>query len=256
MRNILALAQREMRSYFYSPIAYVVITGLILLTQFFFVNLLLVYNKIVIQIKQNPYAGDIPNLNEFIIGRLLATLLVVLVFAIPMLTMRSFAEEKKQGTFELLMTSTLTIKQIVLGKFLGLASIVLVATIAVGTYPLILYFMGEPSPEVGPIFSGVLAFFLCGIAFTSLGLAISCWTENQVVAAIMSMVVLLLLYVVHSVGEATGGNVAMILNRISPVLQSQDLLKGVITGQSLVYFASVVWMGLFLAERALESNKA
>src|SRR5215475_12264333 len=121
MRNVITIAGRELRSYFVSPIAYVVLTGFLLLGGWFFFNLLARFN-LLLQLYlsfRNPEAMQRLNLNEFVIAPLLHNLAVILVILIPVVTMRSIAEEKRSGTYELLMTSPLTVTQIVLGKFLG-----------------------------------------------------------------------------------------------------------------------------------------
>jgi ABC-2 type transport system permease protein len=110
-------------------------------------------------------------------------------------------------------------------------------------------------PEAAPILSGLLAVTLCTLGFVSVGLAVSSFTENQVVAGISSMVALLLLYVIHSPAEAIGGVGAAILNGISPVMQARDMMRGVVTLSSLVYFLSLIGFGLFLSERALEAHR-
>src|SRR5512147_839587 len=121
MKNALTIAGKELRAYFVSPIAYVVLTGFLLLAGWFFFNLLARFNFLlqIYSAFRNPEAQARINLNEFVIAPLLHNLSVVLVILIPVITMRSFAEEKRSGTYELLMTSPLSIAEIVAGKFLG-----------------------------------------------------------------------------------------------------------------------------------------
>src|SRR3954462_7566478 len=122
MRNILAIAGKEIRSLFVSPIAYVVLTGFLLLGGWFFFNLLFRFSYLltIYSGMQNAEAVQSLNLNEYVLAPLLQNLTIVLVIMVPLITMRAFAEEKRAGTYELLLTSPLTVAEIVLGKLLGL----------------------------------------------------------------------------------------------------------------------------------------
>lgn len=196
---------------------------------------------------------EAPNLNQWVIEGLFHTLTVVMVFLIPLLTMRLIADERKNGTFELLVTSPLSISQIVIGKFLGVATVILTMTLLAFCFPLILCIFGDP--EIAPVFSGYLGLLLTALAFASIGMAVSSFTENQIVAGITSMVTLLLFYVINSPAESLGGVAADILNYISPVMQLQDLIRGVISLQSIIYFFSLIILGLYLSVQALESYR-
>lgn len=258
MRKVFAIAKREILSFFVSPVAYFVLAGFIVLGGYFFFNLLalfMVYMNRYRQYQMSAGAGDIPNLNQYVVEGLFQTMVVVLVFLVPLLTMRIIAEDKKKGTFELLVTSPLSIGQIVWGKFLGIATILILMMLTLATFPFLLVIYGEPGPEILPIFSGLLAIILCSLSFASIGMAVSCFTENQVVAGISSMVTLLLLYVIQAPAESLGGTAAEVLNYISPTLQLKDMVRGVITLESLVYFFSVIFLGLFLSKRALEAYR-
>lgn len=254
MRQIAAILRREVLSFFVSPVAYFVIAGFVLLTGYFFFNLLLVYNMYLAQYRGLPFAGvENLNLNQAIVEGLFQTLLIILVFLIPLLTMRIIAEEKRRGTFELLVTSPLSVGQIVIGKFLGLSVVILVMLGLSFAFPLLLAFYGNP--EVLPMFSGMLGLTLCALAFASVGMAVSSFTENQVVAGVSSMVVLLLLYVLHSPAESLGGTAGDVLKYLSPLMQVREMMRGVITLSSVVYFLSLIAAGVFVSIRALEAYR-
>jgi len=256
MRNVIAISKREVLSFFVSPIAYFVIAGFGVLAAWFFFNLLGIFNLELSQYSSMPYyrgAMPAPNLNQLVVERFYHTLIVVLVFLIPMLTMRLIADERRNGTFELLVTSPVSVAEIVLGKFLGVAFIIVVMCVLVALFPLMLYLFGNP--EVLPILSGLLGLILCALGFASVGMAVSAFTENQIVAAVSSMVTLLLLYVIHSPADSLGGTPAAVLTYLSPVLQVVDLIRGVVTIKALVYFGSLILFGLFLSERALEAYR-
>lgn len=254
MRNIVAICKRELLSFFVSPIAYFVITGFILLAGFFFFNYLAMFGAMLRMYQGMPYGmGPDLNLNQTVIEGYYQTLIIILVFLIPLLTMRVLAEEKRRGTFEMLITSPVSVLQIVLGKFLSLAVTIGVMLLLSFVFPLLL--IATANPEVAPIFSGFLAVLLCALGFAAIGMAVSSFTENQIVAGVSSMVTLLLLYVIQAPSESLGGTGAEILKYISPVQQVQDLVKGVVTVTSLVYFVSLMVLGLFLSQRALEAYR-
>jgi ABC-2 type transport system permease protein len=254
MRNIVAICKRELLSFFVSPIAYFVITGFTLLVGFFFFQGLAFFARIFeMAPMMNFRPGQMPNLNEYVVQGLYQTMIVILVFMVPLLTMRTVAEEKRRGTFELLITSPLSISEIVLGKFMGLSVVILIMLGITFIFPGLLIVYGNP--EVAPILSGFLGVVLCTLAFASIGMAASSFTENQIVAGISSMVALLLLYVIQSPSETTGGTVAEVLRYLSPVAQVTDLVKGVITLKSIIYFISLTVFGLFLSQRALEAHR-
>lgn len=257
MRNTIAIFRREILSFFVSPIAYFVITGFILLGGYFFFNLLGVYNMVVARFMQMQGmmapGTAAPNLNQWVVEGYFHTMIVVLVFLIPLLTMRAIAEERRRGTFELLATSPLKVSEIVLGKFLGVGFVILVMILLMGAFPILLCLFGNP--EVKPILSGLAAVALCALGFASVGLAVSAFTENQIVAAVSSMVTLLLLYVIHSPAESLGGIAGDVLMYLSPVMQAKDLIKGVVNLKTLIYFASLIGLGLFMAQRALDAQR-
>lgn len=255
MKNMLAIAKREISSFFVSPVAYFVLAGFFLIAAYFFYNLLGQYNFYLSRASFMQAGGPQPNLNEWVVELLLQTLVVVLVFLVPFLTMRIVAEEKRRGTFELLVTSPISVSDIVFGKFLGVSFVIALMVLSVGAFPLLLVIYGSPGPESGPIWSGLLGLFLCGAAFVSVGMAVSCFTENQVVAGVLAMVTLLLLYMIQAAGQSIGGTAEQVLNYLSPNEQLKGFLKGVISTKAVVYFLSLISGGLFFSHRALEAYR-
>jgi ABC-2 type transport system permease protein len=253
MKNIVAIASKELRSYFVSPIAYVVLTGFLLLGGWFFFNLLARFNFLlsVYSAMQNPEAMEKLNLNEFVIAPLLHNLSVVLVILVPMITMRSFAEERRAGTYELLLTSPLSITEIVLGKFFGAFAFMVVMIGLTGIYPLLLAIYGNP--EVGVMMSGYLGLMLIATAFVAVGLLTSSVTENQIIAAVSCLVVLLLLYVISWPADTAGELLGGVLKYVSLTEHFSEMVKGVIDTKDLVYFGSVIVLALFLTQRSVES---
>jgi len=255
MRNILTIAGKEIRSLFVSPIAYVVLTGFLLLGGWFFFNLLFRFSSAV-----NFYTGmqnveglQGLNLNDYVIAPLLHNLTVVLVIMIPIITMRAFAEEKRSGTYELLLTSPLRVSEIVLGKFLGALVFIAIMISLTAIYPGILLLSGNP--EIGVLAAGYLGLFLIATVFVSVGLLTSALTENQIVAAVICFVVLLLLYVISWPAETAGAPLRDLLKYLSVTEHFAEMAKGLIDTRDLVYFLSLIVLSLFLTHRAVESSR-
>ena len=271
MRNILAIFKREFLSFFVSPIAYMVITGFILLAGYFFFGGLFSFTVWVSRYGSMAMnRPDLMNLNQAVVQGFYHTLIVVLVFLIPFLTMRTIAEERRRGTYELLATSPLAVHEIVIGKFLGVSAVVGAMLLAVFIFPLVLCFFGNPenfpeflrgaatsfgAPEIAPIVSGFFALLLCALAFVSIGIATSAITENQIVAGVSGMVILLLLYVIQGMAESVGGLGEQVLVAISPINYAREMIDGAISIKSLVYFFSLISLGLFFSVRALEGQR-
>jgi ABC-2 type transport system permease protein len=231
----------------------VVLTGFLLLGGWFFFNLLARFNFLLSMYSamRNPEAQTRLNLNEFVIAPLLHNLSVVLVILVPMITMRSFAEEKRSGTYELLMTSPLSITEIVAGKFLGSFAFMLIMIGLTGVYPLILLLYGNP--EMGIIAAGYLGLLVLATSFVTVGLLTSSFTENQIIAAVSCLVLLLLLYVIAWPAETAGPVLGGVLKYLSLTEHFSEMVKGVIDTKDLVYFLSVILLSLFLTHRSVES---
>lgn len=254
MRNVLTIAGRELRSIFVSPIAYVVMTGFLLLGGWFFFNLLARFNLLVSMYSSFQGGAEAMqrlNVNEFVLAPLFHNLSVVLVILIPMITMRGFAEEKRAGTYELLLTSPVATWEIVLGKFVGMVAFISVMVALTSIYGLILWIYGNP--EVGIMVSGYLGLLLLAITFVTIGLFASSLTENQIIAAVTGLVMLLLLFVIAWPADSAGKIVGDVLRYVSVTEHFAGLVKGVIDSKSLVYFVTMIAGWLFLTQRSVES---
>ena len=182
MRNTLAIAGREVRSYFSSPVAYVLLAAFLALAGYFFYALLTAFNQALAlyTMMRNPEALQRFNLNEMVIRPLLHNMSVLLIFIIPALTMRMFPEEKRSGTYELLLTSPVRIGEIVAGKFLGGLVLVTLMVALSGIFGFLLSRYGNP--EVPMMLVGYFGLFLMAVAFLAIGTLISSFTDNVVVA--------------------------------------------------------------------------
>ena len=177
---------------------------------------------------------------------------VILLFVLPMITMRSYAEETRSGTIELLLSSPLTDMEIILGKFLGALTLYAMMLAVTGVHMGFLFYYGEP--ELAPVLSGYLGLLLMGASFISIGLLISSATKNQVVAGMITFAVLLLFWVISWLGNpAAGSTSSQVLAYLSVLDHFDDFSKGVIDTSHLVYYLSFITFGLFLTAKSVDS---
>jgi len=251
MRNVFAIATKELRGYFSSPIAYIVIGFLALLYGWFFYAILSFFNRQSMQMSMGM--GGNMNINQMLIGPLLTNATVVMLFELPMITMRTYAEEKRSGTIELLLTSPVTDTEIILGKFLGAmglyAAMLAVTLIHMG----LLFLYG--TPDWKPVASGYLGLLLMGGCFLSLGLLISSLTRNQIVAGMVTFAVFLMLWVINWIGTFVGPTAQAVLAHVSITDHFDDFARGVIDTKHLVYYLSFISFGLFLTAKSVDSER-
>ena len=253
MRNTLAIWQREMKSYFVSPIAYVVLTVFLFLSGlFFFGNLTEVvqYTMTQAQMGQATQPIDVP---AYVIQSLLKTTSVILLFLVPMLTMGLFSEEKKRGTIELLFTTPVGHFQAMIGKYLASLTFLIILFLSSGITISALFVYGRPDWK--PILSGYLGMFLYGAALLALGLFISTLTENQIVAVVLTFGASLLLWLVRVFANSAVGVTKSVIEYLSVTGHLDDFVKGVIDTSNIIYYVTFAFVGLFLAYRSLESMR-
>jgi ABC-2 type transport system permease protein len=256
MRNTLAIAGKELAGFFVQPVAYVVMTVFLLLSGFFFFELLS-YFQITLQMAaamQNVQILSRLNLNERVIEPLLHNMSIVLVILVPAITMRTFAEEKRTGTYELLLTAPVRTGEIVAGKFIAAAAFVLIMVGLAGIFPIVLAIFGNP--EIGVMVSGYIGLALVAVSFVAVGLFTSSLTQNQIVAAISCFGVLLMLFVISWPAETGAGSVAAGLLRYLAITQHfAQMVTGIIDTKDIVYFLSLILIALFLTQRSVESAR-
>lgn len=231
---MLAIIKRDFRSYFNSPIAYVLIGLFICIMSLFFVDSL--------------NAGIASFTTNFI-----SSMSYLLLFIVPILTMRSFAEDKKSGTEVLLMTSPVRVYQVVLGKYLAATAVFLVMAVVSLVFPLVLLIYGKP--DGATLFSSYLGFVLLGMVFISVGIFASSLTENQIVAAIISFVSLFALTSISFIGNYVGGFVGKVLDQLSFIERYYELYYGIIDITSIIFMLSFAAVFVFLTVRILERKR-
>ena len=255
MNNILAIAHKELKGYFASPVAYVVIGFSAILFGWFFVNLLYYFDRMALQAGSGFQGPQAVNVNEILISPLFLNVSVILLFTLPLITMRTYAEEKRSGTIELLLTSPLTDLQIVVGKFLG-GLVLYVAMLAV-TVVHMGFLFAYGNPEWRPVATGYLGLLLMGGCFLSLGLFVSSLTRNQIVAAVITFGVFLMLWVIDWIGSdpGIGPRTKQVLEYLSITGHFDDFTKGVLDTRHVVYYLSFIFFGLFLTVRSVDSER-
>jgi ABC-2 type transport system permease protein len=252
MSNILAIAQKELRSYFASPIAYIVIGLWALLYGYFYSSLLAFFVRQSMQMSQ--FGGAQPvNINEQMLRLLFQNVTILVLFLMPMITMRTYSEEKRSGTIELLLTSPVTDLQIILGKFFGALGLY-AAMLAVTLIHIAMLFI-YGNPEWKPIATAYLGLLLFGACFISVGLLISSLTKNQIVAGTVSFGVFLLLWVLDWMGTFAGPRVSALLSYLSIIGHFDDFTKGVLDTTHLIYYLSFITFGLFLTAKSVDTER-
>ena len=253
MSNILAITQKELKGYFASPIAYVVIGFYALIFGFFFYSLVLYFDRQSMQMLGLGGGSPPVNVNENMIRPAFLNAMVVFLFVLPMITMRTYAEEKRSGTIELLLTSPLTDFQIIMGKFLGAMSLY-AAMLAVTLIHIALLFMAG-KPEWIPILTTYLGLLLMGGCFIAVGLLISSLTKNQIVSGMVTFAVFLLLWVINWIASFTGPTTQSVLNYLSITDHFDDFTRGILDTKHLIYYFSVMSFGLFLTARSVDTER-
>lgn len=259
MTRVAAIFRRELRSQIVSPVAWIVWTLFLLLAGWFFFNLVSQFSvllgnyQVYAQLTSNPELIQRVNLNEVVVSGLLRNLLLLLVFFIPILTMRSFAEERKQGTDELLLTAPVGPGEIVAGKYLGLLFVTGCMVAATLVFVGILTRYGDP--EMGPVWTGLLGLALAAASLAALGLAVSTLTASQVTAAVTSFVLFLVLFVLDWPAESVQGWLRALLKGLSLPARFDGFAKGLVTSPDVLYFLSLAALGLFVARGTVASQR-
>lgn len=251
MRNILAIAQRELNGYFSSPIGYVLIGFFALLFGWFFYVPLAFFEQQSMQAGMNP--GQALNINQMLVGPAFMNTTVIMLLVFPLITMRTYSEEKRSGTIELLLTSPLTDVEIILGKFLGAMALYTAMLSITLIHMSILFIFGDP--EWKPIATGYLGLLLMGGCFLSLGLFISSLTKNQIVAAMATFAVFLMLWVLNWISTFVGPTTQAVLAHLSITEHFDDFAKGIIDTKHVIYYLSFIAFGLFLTMKSVDSER-
>lgn len=234
IRNILAIAEKEIRSYFVSPVAWVVTAMFIAMWGYLFAIIL----------TSSREANLRPLLNNFSVTFLLAG---------PLLTMRLVSEEARTGTLELLLTQPIREVELVLGKYLG--SVVFLLFM----FAMTLYFVGVTSafgnPDKGPLVGGYIGVLLQGMSFLAIGLMASALSQNQIISAAITFVTLLMLWLSDALSRVLGGTAAQVAQYVSITKRFEDMPRGVIDTKDVVFFLSIIVACLFITTQIIAARR-
>jgi ABC-2 type transport system permease protein len=248
--NTWTIARKELSSYFRSPIAYGVMAFFALIAGYFFYVAVVFFVRR--GIESSMMGQSFPmDLNEYIIRPLFSNVSVIGLFLIPMITMRLFAEEKRTGTIELLVTSPLSDLEIILGKWIAAMTLYAAMLGISGVSLLVLFAYGKP--DWRPILIGYLGLLLQGGCLLAIGTFVSTCTKNQIVAGVAGFAICLLLWVLDWASSFGTTVLDKVISYLSVLQHFDSFSKGVLDTKDIVYYLSVIFIGLFLTARSLES---
>lgn len=250
MRNVLLICKKEVKSYFASPIAYLLMAFFALIFGFGFFTATRDFVRFSFQAQMMGQQQP-TNVNEQIIRPLLGFASTIALFLIPMISMRLFAEEKRTGTIELLLTSPVKDMEIILGKWLG-AVLLYLCVLAMSMINIAMLFMWG-KPDLKPVLVAYLGLLIQGACLLAIGGFISTTTKNQIVAGGVTFFVCLLLWLLSWFTAFDSTIPAQIVNYISIVTHFENFSKGVLDSKDVVFYLSMIFFSLFITSRSLES---
>ena len=252
MSNILTIAKRELRHYFATPTGWLALCAFLVITGFFFVLELRWYTMESMEAAYSPYREPM-NLGAHLVAPFYGEISLILLMLCPALSMRLFADDRRQRSFELLLTSPVSTAEIVLGKYLGGMAFASIMVAATAHYALLLIWVGEP--DLGQLGSAYLSVFLLVGAFMAVGLLTSAMTESQVVALVLALVALLLFWALAAVGMIGTGPVTEAIGEASLFNHAEPLGRGVLRLRDVVYYVSFIAVFLFATHQRVEGMR-
>lgn len=254
MHNSAVIARKELKHYFITPTGYIILSLFAILTGWLFFHHVNYFNYLVThyQMSQRPDVLNEINLNRFVIARLFDDILLLMVFFLPALTMRLIAEEKKQKTLELMLSSAVTTKEIVAGKYLSVLMFLALMLGLTWVYPAVLFIYGSPGPDIVPIITGYAGLFLVGGCVLSVGIFASSITENQIVAFILAVFISYLFYVISLPASTIGGFLGELLRYLSLKDNFGGFARAFISTRVLIYYISFTFIWLLFTHRVIE----
>jgi ABC-2 type transport system permease protein len=245
--------KKELRLYFTSPVAYVVVTIFLLIAGYFFYSIFAFFSLASMQAAMNPAMGRDLNVTDNVMRPLFSNISVILLLLMPLVTMRLFAEERRSGTIELLLTYPVRDGAVLVGKYL--AALALYGTMLALTllYPGLLAYFARV--EWGPLVTGYLGLLLMGSMFLAVGIFASSLTENQIIASITTFGILLIFWVIGWSADYAGGTWGKLLTHLSILEHYDSFAKGVLDTKDVLYYLNFTILALFLTLRSLEARR-
>jgi len=250
MKAFNSLFKRELYSCFLSPVAYAVLGIFLLLCGYFFSRNMAYFSYLSVQAGYDASLQTHVNNNELILRPLFSNITLMLIFLVPLLTMRTFSEEKKQGTLELLLSYPAGDLSIVMAKNGACFLVVLLGLLGTAIYPIILLALSQP--DTGPIFTGYLGLILLAGSLVSVGVFFSILTENQTVAAVSSFGIILLLWSLAWFAEFVPGILGTLLGELSIQSHFQSFVRGQVSTRDVIYFFNISGFFIYLSVQALK----
>lgn len=252
LANTTAVARRELLVFFTSPIAYALIVIFLVVTGWIYNSGFTYFSILSFQVGRNPYLTDL-NVNYNVLSPTFGNMSVILLFILPLLTMRLFAEEKKTGTFELMMSYPIRESEVIIGKFGAAWLVYVIMLLPTVLYPALATAFAET--DLGPVYTSYLGLLLLGAAYIALGLFISSLTENQIVAAALTLGALMVLWQLGGMSRLSTSLAAKVLADLSIIVHFDNFAAGVIDSHDVVYYLAFTTFFLFLTARSLESKR-
>jgi ABC-2 type transport system permease protein len=251
--KIWPIFKKEMRLYFTSPVAWVIITMFLFIAGYFFYSIFAFYTLASMQSAMNPQMARELNVTDSVLRPLFSNVSVILLLLMPLITMRLFSEERRSGTIELLLTYPVRDGAVLIGKYLAALTLYAIMLALTLLYPgIVLYFARV---EWGPLLTGYLGLLLMGATFLAVGIFASSVTENQIVAAITTFGTLLILWVVGWSAEYVGGPWGRVLSHLSILEHFDTFARGVLDTKDVIFYLDVTLVALFLTLRSLETRR-
>ncbi len=250
MRNVWIICRKELRSYFVSPVAYLLLAMFAVIFGFFFWNILGFFVREGTEAMMRGQMFPM-NLNERVVRPLLQNISVVGLFLIPLITMRLFAEEKRTGTIELLATSPVTDMQVILGKWT--AAMIMYGGMLLLSAVNFVFVFRYGHPDWKPLAIGYLGLLLQAGALLALGTFISTLTKNQIIAGAVTFAVSLLLYILEWVTSFETATWVHVVSYMSIITHFESFSKGLLDSKDAIFYVTLTFLGLFLTSRSMES---
>ncbi len=234
MRNVFDIARKELKDYFISPIAYIVISVFLLVSGWLFFTPFFLHN----QASMRNFFNLLP---------------IIFSFVIPAVTMRLFSEELSVGSYEILLTLPVTYRDIIFGKFLAAVAFLAAMLVPTVSYAVFISFMGQL--DWGPVIGGYAGAILLGAAFSAIGLFASAMTRNQIIAFIVGMLICITLTLIDAMLFFFPRALLSVISYLASDFHFQNIAKGIIDSRDILYFASVIFAGLFATHLVMQEKK-
>ncbi|MFO7914253.1 MAG: ABC transporter permease [Candidatus Krumholzibacteriales bacterium] len=253
MQKFLAIYKKEMRYYLQSITAYVSIAVFLAISGYFFSSLFKYYNFLSLQLRKTAEVAAAVNIIDSLMRPLFNNMSIILLLLLPLLTMRLFSEEKKEGTYELLMTYPVKEISTISGKYLSALTIFIIMLAGTLLYPILLAVFADP--EWGPVFTGYLGLFLLGASFISVGIFFSSLSDNQLVSGTMTFGMVLFLLLVGWLAPIADSSLFNFISELSLIYHFNQFAKGIVNLSDITYYIFLTFFFLFLCKKSLDSDR-